>query len=177
MIGSALLSSRSSEWTTPQNLYDYLDQSFQFTLDPCATKTNAKCKRFFTKQTDGLSKKWRGRVFVNPPYGRTIGKWIEKAYREARDHAELVVCLLPARTDTLWWHTWCVRGNIYFLRGRLHFSESRLASPFPSAIVVFTFNNQTAQQRLKQFSCGTTALRAYSIMAIGQAQLTKRKAK
>jgi site-specific DNA-methyltransferase (adenine-specific) len=97
-------SSATPEWETPQALFDELSHIFGgFTLDPCATTQNAKCTRFFTREDDGLSQPWTGKVFVNPPYGREIGKWVRKAYEESQNGA-LVVCLLPARVDTRWWH-------------------------------------------------------------------------
>src|ERR1035437_139882 len=106
---SVHFSSATDEWPTPQALFDELSWSFGgFDLDPCATLENAKCSRFFTKQQDGLARRWQtgarpAKVFVNPPYyGRAIGKWVKKAFEESQRGA-LVVCLLPARTDTAWW--------------------------------------------------------------------------
>jgi len=84
---------------------------------------NAKCRLYFTKADDGLKQQWSGRAFMNPPYGREIGKWVEKAYEESGKNAELVVCLLPARTNTAWWHDYCLRGEVYFIRGRLKFGK------------------------------------------------------
>ena len=97
-------SSKSNEWGTPQDLFDQLDEVYQFTLDPCATPYNAKCIKYYTKEEDGLSKDWSGEcVFMNPPYGREIKKWVKKAYEESLKGAS-VVCLIPARTDTVYWH-------------------------------------------------------------------------
>lgn len=130
-------SSKSSEWATPDWLFQALDAKFDFTLDPCATPTNAKCPTFFTAQEDGLRQDWAGHtVFMNPPYGSAIGAWMRKAFESARLGAT-VVCLVPARTDTKWWHEYAVRGEIRFLRGRLRFKDSIHAAPFPSAIIVF----------------------------------------
>jgi site-specific DNA-methyltransferase (adenine-specific) len=137
MLNTALLTSRSCEWTTPQDFFEALDLQFHFTLDPCATSENAKRKRYFTKADDGLAQPWTGRVFMNPPYGREIGKWVKKAYEESQSNAELVVCLLPARTDTRWWHDYCLKGQIVFVKGRLKFSSAKNSAPFPSAIVCF----------------------------------------
>jgi len=129
-------SSKSNEWTTPINFYDKLDKELNFTLDPCCTKDNAKCKNFYTQNDDGLSKDWSNEiVFMNPPYGREIKHWIKKAYDESLKGA-LVVCLIPARTDTAYWHDYCMKGTIRFIRGRLKFSEKNSA-PFPSAVVIF----------------------------------------
>lgn len=130
-------SSASDEWETPHILFDELDRLFGgFTLDPCATPQNAKCSVFFTRAEDGLSKPWTGKVFMNPPYGREVGKWVKKAWEESLGGA-LVVCLLPARVDTRWWHEYARKGHVYFLRGRLKFGAARNSAPFPSAIVTF----------------------------------------
>jgi phage N-6-adenine-methyltransferase len=130
-------SSATGEWETPQVLYDELARIFGgFTLDPCATRDNAKCAHFFTREDDGLGRDWTGKVFMNPPYGREIGKWVKKAWAESLK-GTLVVCLLPARVDTRWWHEYAARGHVYFLRGRLKFGTSRNSAPFPSAIVTF----------------------------------------
>ncbi len=125
------------EWETPQWLFDELSWIYGgFTLDPCATRENAKCERFFTRSEDGLAQPWGGKVFCNPPYGREIGQWVEKAYGASLTGA-LVVCLLPARTDTRWWQDYAWRGHVWFLRGRLKFGLAKHAAPFPSAIVTF----------------------------------------
>ena len=137
MLHRSLFTSRTDEWATPQDFFDRLNDKFHFTLDPCATKENTKCRRYFTTLDDGLNQKWSGRVFMNPPYGREIGKWIDKAYRESHTNAEVVVCLLPARTDTRWWHDYCLRGQIIFIKGRLRFGNAKNAAPFPSAVVLF----------------------------------------
>ena len=132
-------SSKSNEWATPQNLFDKLNDEFNFTLDPCATDENAKCSKYFTIEDDGLSKDWSNDVvFMNPPYGREIKKWIKKAYEESLNGAT-VVCLIPARTDTTYWHDFIFgkTNDIRFLRGRLKFGNSKNSAPFPSAIVVY----------------------------------------
>lgn len=133
----ALFSSASDEWPTPQWLYDSLAREFAFTLDPCATAANAKCRLHFTREQDGLLQDWSHQViFMNPPYGRVIGRWIEKAYQSSRE-GSLVVALLPARTDASWWHDYVMKGEIRLLRGRLTFEGGKYPAPFPSAIVVF----------------------------------------
>lgn len=126
-------SSKTPEWATPQSLFDELDKEFHFTLDPCATKENAKCKKFFTEKEDGLKQDWKDeKVFMNPPYGREIGFWIKKINIEGG------VALLPARTDTAWFHDYILgKAEIRFLRGRLKFGESKNSAPFPSMVVVF----------------------------------------
>ena len=129
-------SSATDLWATPQDLYDKYHARYSFELDVCATAGNAKCARYFTIADDGLAQEWRGRCWMNPPYGRAIGAWMAKAWRSAQAGA-LVVCLVPARTDTAWWHDYAVKGEIEFLRGRLKFGGHKNPAPFPSAIVVF----------------------------------------
>jgi phage N-6-adenine-methyltransferase len=142
-------SSKSDEWETPQGLFDELNCKFSFTLDVCAREYNAKCKKFFTIQDDGLSQDWSKDIsFMNPPYGRTIGKWVKKAFEEAQKGG-VVVCLLPSRTDTRWWHEYVLKGEIRYLKGRLKMVNRTFPSwradgnfkispaPFPSAVVVF----------------------------------------
>lgn len=138
-------SSRTDEWSTPQDLFDKLNAEFGFTLDPCATHENAKCPRYYTKEDDGLSKSWAGEiVFMNPPYGRQIGRWVRKAYEEWRDNGTTVVCLLPARTDTRWFHSYIYgkATEIRFLPGRLKFGNAKNSAPFPSMIVVYRNNTE-----------------------------------
>lgn len=129
-------SSETDLWSTPQDLFDRLNAEFSFTTDVCATDDNAKCATYYTKDTDGLSQKWGGVCWMNPPYGREIGKWIRKAHESAQNGAT-VVCLLPARTDTAWWHDWVMSGEVRFLRGRLKFGGHNNSAPFPSAVVIF----------------------------------------
>ncbi|HEY4722804.1 MAG TPA: DNA N-6-adenine-methyltransferase, partial [Anaerolineae bacterium] len=129
-------SSTTDDWHTPQWLFDLLHKEFKFKLDVCATARNAKCKRYFTRRDDGLKQTWRGVCWMNPPYGREIGAWIEKAHQSAKDGAT-IACLVPARTDTAWWWDYCTRGEIRFLRGRLQFSKAENGAPFPSALVIF----------------------------------------
>ena len=129
-------SSATDMWSTPQEFFDQLDSEFGFTLDVCSTHENAKCDQHFTESEDGLSQVWDGVCWMNPPYGRTIGKWMRKAYESSLTGAT-VVCLVPARTDTAWWHDYAIRGEVRFLRGRLKFGGSINSAPFPSAVVIF----------------------------------------
>ena len=140
-ITSGLFSSRSDEWATPADTFAELDAEFHFNLDPCATAENHKCPRYFTKEDDGLAQNWGGyNVFCNPPYGRSLPAWIEKAATEARNGAT-VVMLIPARTDTKAFHDFIYnKAEIRFLRGRIKFGlggETSDAAPFPSMVVVF----------------------------------------
>jgi site-specific DNA-methyltransferase (adenine-specific) len=130
--------SDSAEWATPPTFFATLDREFGFTLDACATPANAKCLKYFTLAEDGLQQPWQGIVWCNPPYGRTIGLWLQKALAEVEcGHASVVVCLVPARPDTGWWNDYAARGEIRFHRGRLKFGNARSGAPFPSAVVVF----------------------------------------
>jgi phage N-6-adenine-methyltransferase len=112
---------------------------YNFELDVCATKENSKCKNYFTKEDDGLSNDWTGVCWMNPPYGREIIKWMKKAYESSLNGAT-VVCLVPARTDTKWWHEYAMKGQIEFIRGRLKFGNQTNSAPFPSAVVIFNGN-------------------------------------
>lgn len=134
---SVHFSSATDMWATPQDTFDVLNDMYgPFDLDVCATADNAKCQRFYSLADDGLTQPWVGRCWMNPPYGREIGRWMRKAYESSREGA-LVVCLVPARTDTAWWHDYAMRGEVTFLRGRLRFGNARHCAPFPSAVVVF----------------------------------------
>jgi len=130
--------SSTDNWATPPDLFAELDREFTFTLDVCSSEDNAKCERFYTRADDGLRQPWSGVCWMNPPYGRTIGQWVKRA-REAASDGTTVVCLLPARTDTAWWHDHVAEHatEVRFLRGRLKFGGSTNSAPFPSAIVVF----------------------------------------
>lgn len=128
-------SSASAEWATPDDLFSELDAIFHFDLDACASPDNAKCSRYFTKEDDALQRRWSGTVWMNPPYGREIQAFMRKAYDESC-RGSTVVCLVPSRTDTSWWHTYARQGQIVFLRGRLKFGGARNSAPFPSAIVI-----------------------------------------
>jgi phage N-6-adenine-methyltransferase len=145
-------SSKTDDWATPQWLFDKLNAKYgPFELDVCASAENAKCQEFYDMVDDGLTMGWSGPTYtpqgtvsgihtpacwMNPPYGREIGKWVKKAYEESQKGC-LVVCLLPARTDTKWFHDYCQKGEIEFLRGRLKFGNAKNSAPFSSMIVVF----------------------------------------
>lgn len=138
MINNALFSSRSFDWETPDELFNKLNEEFSFTIDVCADASNTKCRRYFSPEQNGLAQDWSREVcWMNPPYGREVGKWVKKAYEEAQRGA-LVVCLLPARTDTGWWHEYVMKASeVRFIKGRLKFKGSKNSAPFPSCIVVF----------------------------------------
>ena len=136
MSESVHFSQESDEWATPQWLFDALNKEFGFTLDPCATNDSTKCDKHYTMRENGLLKDWSGEVvFMNPPYS-DVAAWMRKAYGSAQD-GSTVVCLIPSRTDTGWWHDYAMKGEVRLLRGRLKFGEAKNNAPFPSAIVVF----------------------------------------
>lgn len=139
MINKAPFSSKTDQWETPQKFFDELNNEFHFDLDPCADETNHKTEKYFTKEQNGLLQDWgRHRVFCNPPYGRTIGEWVEKAYREGTKDETIVVMLIPARTDTKYFHDFILhRSEIRFISGRLKFGEAAKGAPFPSMLVIF----------------------------------------
>ena len=129
-------SSKTDLWATPQDFFDKYNKIYNFELDVCASPENAKCERYFTKEDDGLKQEWRGVCWMNPPYGRDIIKWMKKAY-ESSILGATVVCLVPARTDTKWWHYYAMKGEVEFIKGRLKFGNAKTNAPFPSAVVVF----------------------------------------
>ena len=139
MNTKGIFSSRTDEWSTPQDLFDVLNEKYHFDLDPCADTFNHKCELYYTKEEDGLKRPWEGHnVYCNPPYGREIGKWVQRGYEQSKLPNTSVVMLLPARTDTKWFHEFIYgKGEITFLKGRLKFGNSRNSAPFPSMIVVF----------------------------------------
>lgn len=143
-MNSALFSSKYMSWCTPQDFFDKLNREFHFVLDAAATDKTAKCRMYYTPETDGLSQSWDcgGAVFCNPPYGREIHKWIAKAYNEAQTVNFPIVLLIPARTDTRYFHDYIYgKSEIRFIRGRLKFTDeegnSGNSAPFPSMVVVY----------------------------------------
>lgn len=134
------MSSLADDWGTPQKIFDELNAEFNFTVDVCANANNFKVANYFDLIKNGLAQDWNGVVWMNPPYGRTIKLWMAKAYESWRGGAT-VVCLVPARTDTAWWHDYAAHASeIRFIRGRLKFERPGIksdAAPFPSAIVIF----------------------------------------
>lgn len=135
------------EWETPQDFFDEINKEFNFTLDVCASAENAKCEKYFSENDNALIQDWTGTCWMNPPYGRTISKWIKKAYEESKKGAT-VVCLIPSRTETLWWHNYCMKGDIRFIKGRLKFGGQNtkgkyvnMPATFGNALVIFNSLN------------------------------------
>lgn len=135
MITTGLFTSNTDQWATPQDFFDKLNDEFHFTLDVCADETNHKCEKYYSKEDDGLKQDWGGEIiWCNPPYGREIGKWVKKC----SEYEGESVMLLPARTDTRWFHDYIYgKSEIRFIRGRLKFGGSKNSAPFPSMVVVF----------------------------------------
>lgn len=135
-----MFSSKKCDWETPWHLFSELNDEFRFTLDSCADSNNHKCKMFFTEEQNGLLQDWGNeRVFCNPPYGREVAEWVKKCYFHSMKGSGLAVMLLPARTDTQWFHEYVYEtgAEIRFLKGRLKFGNAKNSAPFPSMIVIF----------------------------------------
>lgn len=135
-----MYSSHTDQWATPQIFFDKLNEEFKFSLDPCATKENAKCDNYFTQEINGLLQSWEGHnVFCNPPYGKQLSQWVKKAYEESKKPNTLVVMLIPARTDTRYFHEYIYHKakEIRFIKGRLKFGQAKNSAPFPSMVVIF----------------------------------------
>lgn len=133
--------SQKSNWRTPKEIYNQLNNEFKFDFDPCP----------FIPKFDGLSISWKKRNFVNPPYGRKIGLWIKKGYEEYQK-GKLVVFLIPSRTDTKWWHDYIMKANeIRFIKGRLRFSDHKNSAPFPSCIAIFSLSHVTKYRTKKNY--------------------------
>ena len=141
-----LFSSKSNEWSTPQYFFDKLDETYNFGLDTASTKENAKCNLYLTEEDNSLSCDWQDKlnddnesIWCNPPYGRELGKWVEKAYQESTLGDSKVVMLIPSRTDTKYWHRWIFgkASKVFFIKGRLKFGGHENSAPFPSAVIVF----------------------------------------
>ena len=140
MNTDVMFSSKTDDWATPQAFFDELDKEFNFSLDPCADDFNHKCQKYYTKEQNGLIQDWSGeRVFCNPPYGRQIGLWVKKCFEEVFfGRCPLAVMLIPARTDTIWFHSYiCKKAELRFVKGRLRFGCSTENAPFPSMVVVY----------------------------------------
>ena len=138
MNTDVMFSSKSDIWATPNEFFKNLNSEYNFTLDPCALPENAKCKKYYTPEQDGLKQDWSNEiVFCNPPYSE-IEKWVEKAHKETFNGAKTVM-LIPARTDTRWFHAYIYKKyEIHFIKGRLKFGDQKNSAPFPSMLVVFS---------------------------------------
>lgn len=136
-MNSVIFSSSRQDWRTPAHLFSLLDSEFHFTLDVCADSDNALTEDYFSISNSCLDHEWFGRVFMNPPYSRNVGRFVKKAFLEI-PHCEVIVMLLPVRTDTSWFHDYILnKAEIRFIRGRLRFSDSSSFAPFPSMIAIY----------------------------------------
>lgn len=139
MFNTGMRTSATAEWSTPHDFWATLNDEFGFNLDVCSTHENAKCENHFTEAENGLVQTWRGICWMNPPYGSGMSNWCRKAYESVRSGvAPIVVGLVPARTDTRWFHDWVLgKAEIRFIRGRLKFGGSDSHAPFPSLVVIW----------------------------------------
>lgn len=140
MKKEVLWSSKSCNWSTPQDFFDKLNEEFHFTLDPCADEHNHKCDKYYTVEQDGLKQDWSGEtVFCNTPYGRSLFAWVKKCFKEVyAGNCPCAVMLIPARTDTRWFHDWIYhKAEVRFVKGRIKFGGEKNNAPFPSMVVVF----------------------------------------
>ena len=143
MVAKQLHTSLIPNWETPEEiLYPLVKEFGPFELDAAADAQNAKAPKFFSLEDSAFQHRWTGLVWLNPPYGKGIGDWIQKAYLSSIEDGATVVCLVPARTDTAWWRDWVMgKAEVRFLRGRVRFKTPKglrmSAAPFPSALLVY----------------------------------------
>jgi len=140
----AITSSDRHDWPTPREFFDAVERMFidrfggPFELDAAASAENHKAPLYYTEETNGLAQAWRGRVWLNPPYGAQIGDWVRHAYQESQRHGATVAVLVPARVDTKWFHSWATKAaEIRFIRGRIQFEGAAASAPFPSVLLIF----------------------------------------
>lgn len=126
--------SKKQTWETPNGLFRKINEMFHFTRDVCASKENTKCEAFWSEEDSCLDKAWDGVNWMNPPF-KDMKKFIKKAFDERNNC--ITACLIPARTNTKWWHEWCMQGEVYFLCGRPKFGDCKHGLPQPLALVVF----------------------------------------
>jgi phage N-6-adenine-methyltransferase len=143
MMNKGMYTSDRGDWRTPIDLFNKLEDEFGFDIDVCASKENNLCPSYFDKENDFLKQDIHipnGKCFMNPPYGRRICDFVKHAYDQSIKNNLVFVCLLPSRTDTRWFHEYCLKGEIRFIRGRLRFDDNAdpgARAPFPSCIVIF----------------------------------------
>jgi phage N-6-adenine-methyltransferase len=128
--------SKNQEYATPPELFEVLNSEFSFTLDVCADEENRKVDKYYSKNENSLIQDWIGICWMNPPY-KDLKTWVLKAYEESIKHGSTIVCLIPARTNTSWWHDYCMKGEIRFIKGRPKFEGCKHGLPQPLAIVIF----------------------------------------
>lgn len=129
--------SNSIIYSTPQSLFNHLNNEFHFTLDVCANSDNAKCEKYFTEEIDGLKQNWIGNCWMNPPYNRNLKIWMNKAQEESQKHGSLICCLIPVRSNTLWWKKVCFNSEIRFIIGEVNFNELKRGLWLPLCCIIF----------------------------------------
>ena len=140
---AGMMSSDRQDWATPPDFIRKVEKKIgrKFDLDVCAYDHTAKAPKWFTEKDDALTKEWSAPLcWMNPPYGRALPIWLKYAYDQSQKHNNTIICLVPARTDTAWFHDIATKGTIVLLRGRINFEQEgeKAGSPaFPSMIVVF----------------------------------------
>lgn len=156
---SGKFDSTRQDWPTPDDMYDALDKIYNFTFDLAASEVNTKCKMFFEESDDSLSQNWDSEsCWLNPPYGGSgqnkLSRWIEKSCIESQKHSNRIVVLIPARTNTNWWHDSCMKAKeILFIKGRPKFGDAKHGLPQPLAIIIFEKTDHRVQ--LKTFDMKT----------------------
>ena len=133
------MSSRTDKWGTPTDVFKRLDEKFHFDVDVCADETNHKCEVYFNEEQDGLKQDWTkyNSVYMNPPYGRHMYAWMEKIYKTSREGGGTCVCCIPCRTDAKWMYFVMMASEVWLIKGRLHYNDSKDGAPFPSCIVIY----------------------------------------
>ena len=147
-------SERKKDYGTPNDLFDFLNKIYKFTLDPCAKRGHELCEKNYYEEDDGLSKSWKDEsVYLNPPYGKILDIWFEKIQEEYEKNNTLMVALIPARTDRIMFHEIILpkASEIWFVKGRIKFkeddgTEAKDPAGFPSMIVIFDKRNRTVDK-------------------------------
>ena len=133
--------SDNNEWETPDELFNSLNNEFKFTIDLAASEKNKKCPLFYSREQNALLQDWKGIGWLNPPFGEKgsnrLSKFVEKAYNDSKKHGSTIVMLIPARTNTNWWHDFCMKGEVRFIRGRPAFKGCKYGLMQPLSIVIF----------------------------------------
>lgn len=147
ILGKEKFKSGRQDWSTPDNLFLLLDREFNFEIDVAASYKNTKCNKFISKEEDSMKQSWNGICWLNPPYGDvggyTLKKWIEKSYNESQKDNCVVVILIPSKTNTIWWHKYCMRAKeVRFIKGRPKFDDYIHGLPFPLSVIVFEKHNK-----------------------------------
>jgi phage N-6-adenine-methyltransferase len=140
-INNSWYTSNREDWATPQDFFDRMNNEFSFDIDVCANENNAKCDQYYDIEKDGLgaNSPWMGNIWCNPPYGTKMEQWLKKGMQEIQNgNANVVVYLIPCRTDTKAWHDYCMKSDeVRLIKGRLKYNDGDSSAPFPSCVVIF----------------------------------------